>query len=153
VYDTIASATRGEIANMDLLLLLAADYAAVDASGKLNILGAFRTIYAPRFPTTHPLMHLIIKLRPDSGEYGIERSLRIVLVDEDGNELFNLENSFSVPMGIASQRPEFNAVLGLRDIKFEKPGTYEFRVFVDKDQKGTFALDVIKVEPPQQPEG
>lgn len=128
---------------MELLLLLAADYASVDASGKLNILGAFRTIYAQQFPARHELMHLVVKLRPALGEIGDTRTLRITLVDEDGNEHLEVKSEFSIPTA-AGLRPEFNAVIGIRDLVFPKAGTYEFRLFVDREQKGEIQIDVVE---------
>jgi uncharacterized protein DUF6941 len=47
---------------MEKLILLLADYATVDASGKLNILGAFGRIYTNGFPARHSFMCLVVKL-------------------------------------------------------------------------------------------
>lgn len=44
---------------MDASILLLADFANVDAAGKLNIIGAFNRIYASKFPCRHPQMHLV----------------------------------------------------------------------------------------------
>jgi len=135
---------------MDRLLFLAADYATVDASGKLNILGAFNTINARQFPTTHQLMHLVIKLRPALGEYGDTRQLRIVLVDEDGAELFQVAGDIELPKVKGGERPEFNAVIGLRDLVFPHPGRYEFRLYIDKDQKDELSIQLVQAEQPQE---
>lgn len=130
---------------MDLLMFLAADYAAVDASGKLNILGAFRVIYAKNFPVAHQLMHVVVKLRPALGEHNDARRLRLILVDEDGQEVFHLAQDFRIPKATGGSIPEFNAVIGIRDLQFKKPGRYEFRVYVDKEQKGDLAIDVVQL--------
>lgn len=135
---------------MDLLLFLAADYATVDASGKLNILGAFNTINAAQFPTKHQWMHLVVKLRPAYGEYGDTRQLRIVLVDEDGTELFQIAGDFELPKVKGGERPEYNAVIGLRDLVFPHPGKYEFRLYIDKEQKGELPIQLVQLEQPQE---
>ncbi len=41
-------------------------------------------------------------------------------------------------------QPEFNAVVGIRDLVFPQAGRYEFRLFVDKEQKGDIAIDVVQ---------
>lgn len=135
---------------MDLLLFLAADYATVDASGKLNILGAFNTIKAAQYPTQHQLMHLVVRLQPAYGEYGDTRQLRIVLVDEDGTELVQVAGDFELPKVKGGERPEFNAVIALRDLVFPHPGKYEFRLYIDKDQKRELPIRLVQIEQPQE---
>ena len=136
---------------MDLSLFLAADYATVDASGKLNILGAFNTINAGQFPTRHASMHLVVRLQPELGEFGDTRQLRIVLVDADGNQLLEMSGEIQIPQAVGGQQPEVNTVVGLQGLEFPHAGTYEFRLFVDKDQKGSLPLYVRQAE--QKTEG
>jgi hypothetical protein len=135
---------------MRLMMLLAADYATVDASGKLNILGAFHSIHSRTFPIKHTLMFLVVKLQPELGEYGDKRRLRITLNDQDGFEMVNIASDFEVPKSTGRRLPEFNAVVGFRDVEFAKPGRYDFRVFVDKEQKGDFPIDVVQLEQPEE---
>jgi len=137
---------------MNLAMLLAADYATVDASGKLNILGAFTNIYTRQFPATHALMHLVMKFHPSLGEYGDTRTLRIVLVDEDGRQLHEFSSDFKVPSLESGHRPEFNAIIAFRDLEFSHAGRYEFRIFIDKEQKGDLTLDLIQIESHQPQE-
>ena len=134
---------------MELSLLLMADYATVDASGKLNILGAFNILNVRQFPVRHPLMHLVMKFQPHSGEYGDTRKLRVTLVDEDGNEIVQLSSDVKIPDLKGGQIPELPAIIGFRDLQFEQPGHYEFRIFIDKDQKGDITLVVNHIDQPQ----
>jgi hypothetical protein len=136
---------------MDLTMKLLADYAAADAGGKLNILGVFNILNVRQFPVKHPLMYLVMKFEPRMGEYGDTRKLRIVLVDEDGTELFQISGDFAVPEIQNGILPELNAVISFRDLEFSNPGRYEFRVFIDKEQKGEAVLTVARI-PEQQPE-
>ena len=120
---------------MDLSLFLAADYATVDASGKLNVLGAFNTIFASQFPTRHASMHLVVRLQPQLGEFGDTRQLRIELVDEDSTRLLEMSGEVQIPDAHGEQQPEFTTVIGLQGVAFPHPGVYEFRLFVDKDSE------------------
>jgi hypothetical protein len=135
---------------MQLSMLLMADYATVDAGGKLNILGSFDSLSAQQFPVKHPLMHLVMRFQPELGEYGDTRKLRIVLVDEDGQELFQVSGDFQIPALQKGQvAPALPIIFGIRDLEFPRPGRYEFRIFVDKEQKDFITLSVSQIEQPQ----
>ncbi|HEY2979992.1 MAG TPA: hypothetical protein VGJ22_02325 [Anaerolineales bacterium] len=135
---------------MELLTILAADYANIAEGGKLNVMGVFRNIYAARFPATHPSMALIVKLGAELGEYGDERNLTIRLLNADGGELLRFENPIKIPDGVGGLVPEVNAILAINGIVFPTPGRYEFVVQVDRDHKGSLSIDVSQLEPPGQ---
>ena len=137
---------------MELLTILAADYANIAQGGKLNVMGIFRNIYATSFPAQHASMVLIVKLAGELGEYGDERTLTIKLLDADGKELMRFTNPIQIPFPSGGQRPEVNAILAMNGLVFPVPGRYQFSVQVDKDVKGHLSLDVTKVEiqPPKQ---
>jgi len=135
---------------MELLTILAADYANIAQGGKLNVMGIFRNIYSTKFPALHPSMVLIIKLGAELGEYEDERTLTVKLLNPDGVELMKITNPIRIPEGKGGQRPEVNAILALNGIVFPEPGRYQFSVQVDKDIKGGLPLDIIKVEQPKQ---
>jgi hypothetical protein len=134
---------------MELLTILAADYANIAQGGKLNVMGIFRNIYATSFPAQHPAMVLIVKLGAELGEYGDERTLTIKLLDADGKELMRFTNNIQIPQPAGGQRPEVNAILALNGLVFPAPGRYQFSVQVDKDVKGHLPLDVLKTELPE----
>ncbi len=133
---------------MELLTILAADYANIAQGGKINVMGIFRNIYATRFPAAHPSMALIVKLGADLGEYGDERTLTIKLLTADGRELMRIESPIKIPEGKGGQRPEVNAIFEINGMVFPEPGRYQFSVQVDRDVKGSLALDVVKLEEP-----
>ena len=132
-----------QVKTMDVLLLLSADYANIAEGGKLNVMGIFRNIRSSAFPARHSEMHLIVKLRPSPAEYGQTRKLTIKLMDEDGkSELVNFSRDIEIPHPAGKQRFEINQILRLRDIVFPEPGTYQFSVLVDNDEKGTLPIEV-----------
>lgn len=131
---------------MDLLTLLAADYANIAQGGKINVMGIFRTIYATTFPAKHLSMTLVVKLGANLGEFGQERQLIIKLLDADGKELMRFESKVKVPSPSGGQRPEIDAIIQINEIIFPNPGRYQFSVFIDKDEKGSLPIEVIKLE-------
>ena len=118
---------------MELLTILAADYANIAEGGKLNVMGIFRNIYAAKFPAKHASMHLVIKLGAELGEHGVSRKLTVILEDEDGKEKLKLSNDVTAPNLPDGQRPEINAIFQFQGIVFEKPGMYQFVVIVDEE--------------------
>jgi hypothetical protein len=132
---------------MDIPLALIADYAATDAVGKLNIIGAFNRISPAAFPYVHPLMHLVIKLQPDRGEYEDDRFARADLVNQDGQLLLRMEARFRVPRPPDHTETDMNIILAMVGVPFEQPGTYEFRIYIDKEQKRTVPVYLTLREP------
>ncbi len=132
-----------QVTIMDLLVLLSADYANIAEGGKLNVMGIFRNIYSTSFPARHPEMHLIIKMRASPAEYGQTRKITIKLMDDDAKtELVNFSRNIEIPRPVGRQQPEINQILKLRDIVFPEPGTYQFSVLVDNDEKGTLPIEL-----------
>ena len=137
---------------VELSTLLTADYANVEQKGKLNVMGIFGQINSSAFPARHPEMHLVVSLVATPAEAGQTRQLTIRLMDEDGSSIFEWSKPIEVPAyQVPGSRIEVNAILQLRDMVFEKPGTYEFRVLVDNDDKGYRPLVVAEAIPaPEQ---
>lgn len=132
---------------MRVLLFLTADYANIERSGKINVMGVFRKILATNFPARHPSMHLVIKLGAELGESREERDLTIKLFNEDRtDEKEIISTKFQFPTSPPGQSPEYNVVLGLKDIVFNNPGTYEFVILVDKSTLETLPIFVEKTE-------
>ena len=134
--------------SVDLLVLLAADYANVEKSGKLNVMGIFSQIYASKFPVRHPEMHVIVSLSASPAEYNTTRKLTVKLMDEDGKqEILSWSRDIRVPAGSGMRRLEVNQILRLRDVVFPEPGSYQFSVLVDNDEKGTLPIFLVQREP------
>lgn len=134
---------------MKLELFLAADYANITGDGKLNVMGIFRMINAITFPARHSSMHLVIKLVPELGEYGVSRELFLKLLDPYGNEIVGLSGPIDVPKGGGGITPEVNVILELKDVIFPQPGPYQFVVLVERDQKGVLPILVNQINLPK----
>lgn len=135
---------------MDLLVLLAADYANIAERGKLNVMGIFSVIHAPKFPVRHSEMHLIAKLYASPAEYNTTRKLTVKLLNEDATqELVNWSRDIRVPQGTGGQKVEINQILRLTDLVFPTPGNYQFSVLVDNDEKGTLPILLVEQKTPE----
>ena len=70
---------------MHLDFAVVADYALVDQSGKMSVLGIFQHIWVPQFPAMHPRLHLVLRLKGRRTEVG-EHQVQIKLLDEDDTQ-------------------------------------------------------------------
>ncbi len=108
------------------------DYAIIDQYGKLSVLGIFQHIWVSKFPTVHPRLHLVMRLKGTRTEIG-EHNVLIRLTDEEGREIIKGDGrvDFSEPpAGVLEV--EAGAVL-VFDVPFEKAGRYEFSIEVNGD--------------------
>ena len=124
-----------------------ADYALVDQSGKLSVLGIFQHIWVQQFPAMHPRLHLVLRLKGKRTEVG-EHAVQIRLLDEDGSE--SLGGSGNVmfaepPAGITEI--EAGAIL-VFDVPFPHAGVYNFQITIDGEQKAAVPVTVSQLPPP-----
>lgn len=131
---------------MELRLFLVADYASLDSEGKLNVMGIFNNIRSTDFPARHPELQLIISFNATPAEAGQTRNLTVRLLEIDGEDVLPvMTREFTVPE--YQRRPiEVNHIIKIRDIVFPQEGSYEFRVLVDDDDKGSYSFTVSRIE-------
>jgi hypothetical protein len=119
-----------------------ADGANVSREGKLNILGIFDTLFARKFPVTHPEMKLVIRLEASAAETGSRHAVEIKLMDGEGGTVLGVKGEV-VPRGAAEGRPlRMDQVVSLHNVTFKAPGKYRFAVLVDNDEKTSLPLTV-----------
>ena len=132
---------------MELRTILVADYANIAEGGKANVMGIFGEIYSEEFPAKHSDMYLVVALAASPAEFGQKRTITIRLINADATEtLVDFSQPIVVPTATGGRRAEINSILRLRDIGFKTPGTYQFSVLVDNDEKGTLPIELIKIE-------
>lgn len=132
---------------MKLLIFTLADMANAEGlSGKLNIIGAFRTIYAKNFPAKHRAMTLVAKLGGQFGDAPNPHKMTIILANDDGKELFSRSISFNMPTTPPGIMPEFNAFFELRDMVFMKPGMYTFFIKVNDEVLGNTDIQLALLQ-------
>lgn len=128
-----------------------ADGANVSREGKLNILGIFDSIQAQQFPVTHPQMQLVMRFEADRSEAGKTKKIEVQLMDEDGQRLFVLGGEFNLSTGRPGEPIGSNHILMIHMLKFEHPGTYEFKILINDELKAEVPLKVLQFSPPQNP--
>ena len=131
---------------MHLDFAVVADYALVDQSGKMSVLGIFQHIWVPQFPAMHPRLHLVLRLKGKRTEIG-EHRVQIRLLDEEDTELLGgagTVNFAEPPAGVTEI--EAAAVL-VFDVPFPRAGQYRFEITVDGDRKATVPITVSQMPP------
>lgn len=135
---------------MNVDFAVACDYALVDQHGKLSVLGIFQHIWVARFPTVHPRLHLVLRLKGRRTEVG-EHTIDIRLRDDADGEVLRGNGSVTFaepPAGVLEL--EAGAVLAF-DVPLQRPGQYRFEVMVDGTLAATVPLMVSQAQGPRPP--
>jgi hypothetical protein len=142
--------TAGYIWRMNVQVAVLCD-AATDDNGKLNLLGAFDTIFARELPATHPQCSVALRVTFYSEEEG-QRQLKLNFVNADGQSVMP---AIEVPVEV--RLPEDvhfgtrNFVFNFQQIKFDEPGLYSVDISLDGEVKSNIPLLVKHVPPPPMP--
>ena len=117
--------------------------AATEDNGKLNLLGAFDTIYAPQLPAVHPQCAVALRVTFMSGDEGA-RQLRLNFVNADGRSIMpNLP-----PMLVEVRLPDDvhfvtrNFIINFQNLQFNEAGMYSVDVRLDDKSQGNIPLSV-----------
>ena len=129
---------------MNIEAFLLCDFA-TDQQGKLNVLGAFDSIYAREMPTAHPACTIAARIRFEGIEEG-EHNVRINVIDEDGREIVpRLNGKISVRAREDSGSSVVNLILHLQRLKFENYGEYRIDLAIDEKLEGSLPFSVREV--------
>lgn len=125
--------------------------AATDDRGKLNLLGAFDTIYSQQMPALHPQCAVALRLTFTTADEG-EHRLKLNFVDADGQGIMP---PIEVPVQIALPEDTHfgtrNFIFNLQQVSFASPGLYSVDVTLDDTPVASVALQVRLVEPTASP--
>ena len=136
---------------MKTLLFLTADFANLTQDNKVNILGIFNQVFAPRFPALLPQYHLIAKVGLEPGEEPKNRKLTLYLVGEDANvaKVKIFEETFDFPERSGGLDPEHAVIMTMQGMVFPKQGTYQFLLHIDDRWLASLSLYLREQLPPQ----
>jgi len=124
---------------MDVEAFLLCD-AATEQRGKLNVLGAFDTVFAKEIPVVHPACAVAARVRFSKIEQG-EHAVRICVIDQDGCEVVpKLDGKVSVRVGDEAGSAAINLILNFQRIKLPDYGEYRIDLIVDGEQKASLPL-------------
>lgn len=133
---------------MELDIALLADAATVDASGKLNVLGAFHRLRGPEFPLRHGRLALVLRFAPEDRDEGtLEVEIRLMGPDDD--MILRLDGQVEARPGGDTMDIRIPQVLNLDGIVFPQEGVYQFVVAVDGSDVGRIPLKVEEGGPPR----
>jgi hypothetical protein len=115
--------------------------AATDDNGKLNLLGAFDTIYTRQLPAVHPQCSIALRVTFDHEDEG-EHQLRFSFMDADGRSIMP---PIEIPVKVAL---ESEAYFGTRNfiINIQQLGLYAIDVAWDDTPKANIPLVVKQRE-------
>jgi hypothetical protein len=125
--------------------------AATDDNGKLNLLGAFDTIYAPQMPVLHPQCSVALRVTFHAGDEGA-RKLMLNFINADGQSILQ---SIELPVQVTlPDEPHFltrNFIVNFQQLKFDEPGLYSVDVRLDGETATSVPLLVRQMagSPPQ----
>ena len=122
--------------------------AATDDNGKLNLLGAFDTIYTPQMPAVHPQCAVALRLTFMPGDEGT-RKLTLNFINADGRSIMPAIN-MSVPVTLPDDAHFLtrNFIVNIQQLKFEEPGLYSVDVRLDDESQTSIPLLVKMIERP-----
>ncbi len=124
--------------------------AATDDNGKLNLLGAFDTIYARELPAIHPQCSVAMRVTFFSGDEG-KHALRLNFVDADGRSI--MPDFPPIPVEVTLPDDVHfgtrNFIINIQQLKFEEPGLYSVDISFDDQSAASIPL-LVKHVPPVQ---
>jgi len=123
------------------------DAATQDSSSKLNILGAFDTIYAPQMPALH--LHCAVALRVtfSAGEEG-QHKLALNFINADGRSIMPpIEMPVTVTLPEDAHFISLNFVVNIQQLQFPEAGLYSVDVRLDGQSQAGIPLLVKLIQP------
>jgi len=122
--------------------------AATNDNEKLNLLGAFDTIYTRDLPAIHPLCSIALRVTFFSGEEG-QHELRFNFVDADGRFIMpGIDLPAEVVLPGDSHFGTRNFIVTFQQLKFDLPGLYSIDVSLDGKPQASIPLLVKHTPPP-----
>jgi hypothetical protein len=123
--------------------------AATEDNGKLNLLGAFDTIFAPQLPAVHPQCAVALRVTFMSGDEGA-RKLKLNFVNADGRTIMP---PIEIPVAVALPDDVHfltrNFIVNIQQLKFAEAGLYSVDVRLDDKSQAGIPLQ-IKLLPPRE---
>ncbi len=123
--------------------------AATDDNGKLNLLGAFDTIYTQQLPAVHPQCSIALRVTFGHEDEGAHK-LRVSFVDADGRSIMP-GTGIDIPVEVALLGDSYfgtrNFIVNIQQLRFEQPGLYSADIALDDRTQASIPL-LVKHTPP-----
>lgn len=126
--------------------------AATNDNEKLNLLGAFDTIYAQQLPAIHPQCAVALRLTFNPGEEG-HHQLTLNFVNADGRAMMppmDLPASVTIPEDAHFLTRNF--IVNIQQLKFNEAGMFSVDLLMDGRPQASIPLLVKHVPTPEERE-
>ena len=118
------------------------DAATADAGGKLNMLGAFDTIWVAKIPVVHPQCAIALRLRFDAIERG-DHKVTVNFVNSDGKHIIPpATGNIKVVFPDEQRSGSANLIFNIQGLKIEKPDVYSIDLAIDNKSEASLPLYV-----------
>ena len=129
---------------MKITVAVIADFASVAVGDKLNVLGVFDTIRAPKFPARHALMIFAGRFLFEYEDGEQEHDISISLEDEDGKKIVETSGKIGIGKVPPGESQAKNIIMTFNNLVFQAPGYYRFMVRCG-DEEMRVPLKLIQV--------
>jgi hypothetical protein len=137
---------------MNIQVAVLCDAATDDNNGKLNLLGAFDTIFAPQLPAVHPQCAVALRVTFHSTDEG-NRKLKINFINADGHSIMPAkfpEIAVEIKLPEDTHFLTRNFIVNFQGLKFDEAGLYSVDVRFDNESRASIPL-LVKMMEPRQP--
>jgi hypothetical protein len=122
--------------------------AATSDNEKLNLLGAFDTIFAQQAPAVHPQCTVALRITFFAGDEG-KHNLQLNFMDADGRSI--MPGFPAVPVEVALPDDIHfvtrNFIVNIQQLKFPEFGLYSVDVRIDGQSQASIPLSVKSLAP------
>ncbi len=109
-----------------------------EGSHKRTLIGLFDSIRSTQFPTVHPAMSVYVQFREIEGVFDFSLEL-VDLSDEKP-----LNKAVVKQFNVKDRSRDCELVFNLLSVKFDHPGDFEFRIYVNDCIFGQKSFKVLK---------
>ena len=109
-----------------------------EGTHKRTLIGLFDRIKAAKFPTFHPSMSVYVQFREIEGKF----DFALELFDLEENRA--LHRALIKDYAVKDKSRDCELVFNLFSVKFDRPGDYEFRIYVNDLIFGQKSFKILK---------
>lgn len=133
---------------MNVEIFCVCDFASVERTGKMNVVGAFDTIHLQKTPATHDAMSIAVKLRVSPEECEEAKKIRISFLDDSGLSIIpGLETQVSLDRESAGPTAPLQIAVGLLQTRLPSFGRYSIQLEIENKLLASIPLYVKFAEP------
>jgi len=127
---------------MNIQVAVLCDAATQDSSSKLNILGAFDTIFAPQLPAMHLQCAVALRVTFNTGDEG-QHKLALNFINADGKSIMPpIEVPVAVTLPEDTHFVTINFVVNIQQLQFPEAGLYSVDIRLDGQSQASIPLQI-----------